>query len=110
MKLHLISQFLRNHLFLFLFQVLIDHKTILTSKCIEALDPIYVISDILRYLVMLKVASSQNFVHFGSNLQKKVTNHFPEHLLAGHCSWKIFDTFFGDLSQDEKLSEIKPPL
>ena len=54
---------------------------------------------------MLKVASSQNFVHFGSNLQKKVTNHFPEHLLAGHCSWKIFDPFFGDLSQDEKLSE-----
>jgi len=29
-------------------KVLIDHKTILTSKCIEALDPIYVISDILR--------------------------------------------------------------
>ena len=42
---------------------------------------------------LVKVASSQNILQFGSNLHKMVPNH---------------DLFFGDWSQNEKLSEIKP--
>ena len=44
---------------------------------------------------------------------KKVPNHYSEHLLFRWiCSAQDSDLapFFGDLSQIEKLSEIKPPL
>jgi hypothetical protein len=49
---------------------------------------------------------------FGSNLSKKLLNHYTEHhphkekmhmIVIGTFLW-------GDLSQSEKVSEIKPPL
>ena len=46
--------------------------------------------------------------HFGSNLHKWVPNYYPKHLLF---RWiVIWHLCFGDLSQSEKNSEIKPPL
>ena len=60
----------------------------------------------------LKMAYSQKVFQFGSNLKKKVPNRSPEHLLF---RWIVFwgviwHLFVGDLSQSEKLSDIKPPL
>ena len=50
--------------------------------------------------------------HFGSNLPKKVPNHDHEHLLFRWIVLRImiWHLFFGDLSQNETLFEIKPPL
>ena len=46
--------------------------------------------------------------HFGSDLQKKMPNHCPEHYppkekLLRAVNWHIF---FGDWRQDEKLSKL----
>ena len=51
-------------------------------------------------------------LYFGPNLQKKVPNLFPEHYPHKEKMVRvvIWQLFFGDLSQSEKLSEIKPPL
>jgi hypothetical protein len=60
----------------------------------------------------LKVAQSQKVFHFGSNLQKKVPNHAPEHYSPKDIVLRgmIFDPFLGDFSQSEKRSEIEPSL
>ena len=60
----------------------------------------------------LKVAYSQKTFHFGSNLKKKCQTTPPEQLLF---MWivlfrGVFGTFFGDLNQSEKFSEIKLPV
>ena len=50
--------------------------------------------------------------HFGSNLQKRVPNHDPEHYSPKDKMLRvvILHLVFGDLSQSEKLCEIKLPL
>ena len=55
---------------------------------------------------------SNVLIEGGSNVPKKVTNHYPEHLLFQMDSAQDSDLapFLGDMSQSEKLSEIKPPL
>ena len=56
------------------------------------------------------MAYSQKVFQFGSNLKKKDPNHSPEHLLF---RWIVFwgvIWHIGDLSQTEKLYDIKPPL
>ena len=49
--------------------------------------------------------------HFGWNLQKWMPNPSPEHFLFRKIVVKIvFESIFGDVSQSERLSEIKSPL
>ena len=57
----------------------------------------------------LKLALSQKVFHFGSNLNKKVQNHYPEHYPPKE-KIVIWHPFSGDLSKTENLSEIMPPL
>ena len=42
--------------------------------------------------------------------KKKVSNHDPEHYPSKEKMLRVLQLSFGDLSQSEKLSEIKPPL
>ena len=58
----------------------------------------------------LKVTKSHKIFHFGLNLQKMVPNHYPEHLLFRWIALRTVQWLaltFWDLSQSEKLSEIK---
>ena len=58
---------------------------------------------------LLKVAKSHKVFHFGSNLQKRVPIQDPEHLLFSD-QVRDLTSFFEDLGQSEKPSEIKSPL
>ena len=56
------------------------------------------------------MAWSQNVFHFGSNLQKKLQiTALISFSLGGSLGFDLAH-FFGDWSQSESLSEIKPPL
>ena len=63
--------------------------------------------EMVSYFYSFKSGSiSEFFFLFGSNLPKKVQNHYPEHLLF---RWKVFwesylDFFLQNWSQSEKLS------
>ena len=61
---------------------------------------------------MLKAAESQKVLHFGSNLQKKVPNHYPEHYPSTEkmIRMEIWQIFFGDIGQMGKFWIIRPPL
>ena len=72
------------------------------------------IFSVLGHQAPLKVAYSQKVFHFDSNLQKKVPNHCSEHLffrwIGSAQGSDLESSFFGDWSQSEKRSDIKPPL
>ena len=56
---------------------------------------------------------TQNVFHFGSNLPpKKFPDHFPKHYPHKDKLLRRSNIapFFGGLSQNDNLSEIKPPL
>ena len=66
-----------------------------------------------KHHVQIKVAWSQKVFHFCSNLKKRKRCQIsPEHYLPikKRCSGIWFGTFFLDLRQTEKSSEIMPPL
>ena len=70
------------------------------------------VSDLFTKQKLLKVASSQKGLYFGSNLQKWVPNQppTPSALLPKRtCLGMQFGTHFWSFER-EKLSEIKPPL
>ena len=66
----------------------------------------------MSFFWFIKVALSQKVFPFVSNLKKEVSNHSPEHYLQKGKMLRevIRHLLFGDLSQREKKSEIKPPL
>ena len=58
--------------------------------------------------LVVKVTYSQNVFHFGSNIQQKMLNHYPEYYPAKER--EDAQNCFEDWSQSEKFSNIKPPL
>ena len=64
------------------------------------------------FLIKVTRKKSQKFFSSGSILQKKVPNHDSEHLFRWISIVQDSDlaSFLGDLSQSDKLSEIKLPL
>ena len=64
-----------------------------------------------KRLIFSKVATSHKLFHFGSNKKEKAPNHGPEHLLFRLIVLRVevWHLFLVDLSQSEKLFEIKLP-
>ena len=58
------------------------------------------------------MALSQKVFHFGTDLLKKVPKFYSEHHLFRSIVLRLvtLNLLFGDLSQNEELFEIKPPL